>query len=69
MVETTIILFLLIWPEGQEQSDPSWYIAPFMTTAECQDHGEKTVADAVKKYGPKVQTKFYCLDRSSRVKE
>ncbi len=69
MIETTIFLMLLIWPEGQDQSNPLWSTVPFMTVTECQDHAAKAIEEASKTYGDNVQTEYHCLSRDSRIKE
>lgn len=69
MIETTIFLMLLIWPEGQDQSNPLWSTAPFMTVAECQEYAANAIEEASKIYGDNVQTEFHCLSRDSHIKE
>lgn len=69
MVEMKIFLMLLIWPDGQDQSNPLWSTVPFATVAECQEYGAKAIEEASKTYGDNVQTKFHCLSRDNRIKE
>ncbi|MEP2102134.1 MAG: hypothetical protein ABJP02_11565 [Parasphingorhabdus sp.] len=69
MVELKIFLLLLVWPEGQDQSDPLWTIEPFETVAACQDYAIIAVEDAIKKHGANAQTQFQCLNKDSRIKE
>lgn len=69
MIEMKIFLMLLIWPEGQDQSNPLWSTVPFVTVAECQESAAKAIEEASKIYGDNVQTEFHCLSRDSRIKE
>ncbi len=69
MVELKIFLLLLVWPNGQDQSNPLWTIEPFETFAECQDYAVIAVEDAIKKHGANAQTHFHCLNKDSRIEE
>lgn len=69
MIEMKIVLLLLIWPEGQTQSDPLWTGEPFATVAECQEYAAITIAEAVKTHGANVQAQFHCLNKDSRIKK
>ncbi len=69
MVELKIFLLLLIWPEGQDQSDPLWTSEPFETVAKCQEYAAIAVADAIEKHGANVKTQFHCLNKDSRITE
>lgn len=69
MVELKIFLLLLIWPEGQGESNPLWTGEPFATVAECQEYAAIAIEEAVETYGANIQTQYHCLNKDSRIKE
>ncbi len=69
MVELKIFLLLLIWPQGQDQSNPLWTGEPFATVVECQEYAAIAIEEAVKTHGKNVQTQYHCLNKGSRFKE
>jgi len=69
MEQLKIILFLLVWPEGQPQNDPLWTTEPFLTIVECETRSAEMVATAKSKYGAETRTQSQCFSIDNRMKE
>ena len=69
MEQLKIILFLLVWPEGQPQNDPLWTTEPFLTIVECETRALELIAAAKTKYGTGARTQSQCFSIDNRMKE